>query len=134
MMQRYKSQKEVWAGKIQGVHMAGDGDRVAERVTRIQVGGRQYEVPADFSARGTPEIGDWLVQYDDGYISWSPAKAFEEGYTLVEERQMGVGGAAMDPLAQSEHAGTQVVRPCDTEDDDVQQDGSVDAGALESHG
>ena len=30
-----------------------------------------------------PFVGGWLVEYADGYISWSPAKAFEEGYTLV---------------------------------------------------
>jgi hypothetical protein len=30
-------------------------------------------------------VGKYLVQYDDGYESVSPAKAFEEGYTLVRE-------------------------------------------------
>ena len=28
-------------------------------------------------------IGGYLVQYEDGYLSWSPAKAFEEGYTRI---------------------------------------------------
>ena len=32
-------------------------------------------------ARGVPEQGDYLVVYDDSYISWSPAKAFEDGYS-----------------------------------------------------
>lgn len=38
-------------------------------------------------ARGYPKVGDYFVIYapdDDhpgGYFSWSPAKAFEEGYT-----------------------------------------------------
>ncbi len=30
-------------------------------------------------------IGGYAVWYEDGYMSWSPAAAFEAGYTLVEE-------------------------------------------------
>ena len=26
-----------------------------------------------------------LVLYADGYVSWSPTKAFDEGYTLIKE-------------------------------------------------
>lgn len=29
-------------------------------------------------------IGGYLVQYEDGYLSWSPAAAFEAGYTRLE--------------------------------------------------
>ena len=35
-------------------------------------------------ARGVPEQGDYLVVCDDSCISWSPAKAFEEGYTRID--------------------------------------------------
>lgn len=38
-------------------------------------------VEAAVFARKMPELGDYLVVYDDGYVSWSPAKAFEDGYT-----------------------------------------------------
>lgn len=31
-------------------------------------------------ARYTPVVGDYLVEYDDGYQSFSPAKPFEAGY------------------------------------------------------
>jgi len=34
-------------------------------------------------ARGAPQVGDYYVCYEDGYESWSPAKAFEEGYTRL---------------------------------------------------
>ena len=27
-------------------------------------------------------VGGYFVRYDDGYESWSPASAFESGYTL----------------------------------------------------
>ena len=33
---------------------------------------------------GAPIIGGYLVEYQDGYRSWSPAEVFEEGYTLVQ--------------------------------------------------
>lgn len=36
-----------------------------------------------------PAIGDYLVRYADGYVSWSPAKAFEEGYTAIPSGQSG---------------------------------------------
>lgn len=32
-----------------------------------------------------PVAGDYLVVYDEGYMSRSPAKAFEEGYTKIED-------------------------------------------------
>lgn len=41
------------------------------------------EVPLKLFARGEAKPGDYLVVYDDGYMSWSPAKAFEDGYTLA---------------------------------------------------
>lgn len=44
-----------------------------------------HEVPEDFFARGLPLLDDYLVRYADGYLSWSPKKAFEDGYTLYED-------------------------------------------------
>lgn len=32
-----------------------------------------------------PEKGGFFVVYEDGYASYSPAKAFEEGYTLIQQ-------------------------------------------------
>lgn len=34
-------------------------------------------------SRGIAAPGDYLVVYDDGYTSWSPKAAFEEGYTRI---------------------------------------------------
>ena len=45
----------------------------------------QIAVPGDFFARGIPAIGGYLVIYPDGYMSWSPKQAFEDGYTAVTE-------------------------------------------------
>lgn len=38
-----------------------------------------------FDREKYPEAdGGYYVEYEDGYVSWSPTKAFEEGYTVVE--------------------------------------------------
>jgi hypothetical protein len=72
-MPRYQSHKKVWALKIAAV----DG-------LRLSFADKGYApIVVDFKlfARYRPLPGDYYVQYDDGYKSISPAKAFEEGYT-----------------------------------------------------
>lgn len=137
-LQKYKSHKIVQAGRITRVHTIYKGVAMMEVVDFVEVGGRQYDVPENFSARGAPIVGEsYLVRYDDGYVSWSPAKAFEAGYTLIEQATGATVSQIEDAINRGEHVNlrpdgvvemtnaTQVQRPCDTEDD-VQQDGSVD--------
>src|SRR5215831_2822033 len=55
-------------------------------------------VPDNFHARGVPPAGAYFIRYDDGYVSWSPAKTFEDGYLLLHDRsepatQIGFGPA-----------------------------------------
>jgi hypothetical protein len=38
-------------------------------------------------------IGGYLVRYEDGYESWSPAEAFENGYTLLGDPAINRDGA-----------------------------------------
>ncbi len=40
----------------------------------------QMLVPKEWAERHKPEPGGWYVVYTDGYASYSPAKAFEDGY------------------------------------------------------
>lgn len=40
-------------------------------------------VSDEWVSKHNPEAGGYYVQYDDGYTSYSPAKAFEEGYTRL---------------------------------------------------
>lgn len=76
---RWKCHKEVWADKIVGIRETQIG-----KCWDLLCGGI---VPAtkveEITKRSTPVVGDYYVQYDDGYGSWSPAKAFEDGYTRV---------------------------------------------------
>lgn len=73
---RYKCHKEVWALKIDAVD-GGELRFTDKRYASIYVG------PA-WVDKFNPQPGGYLVVYADGYRSYSPAKAFEEGYTLVE--------------------------------------------------
>lgn len=41
------------------------------------------DVSAEFVERHNPQVGGYLVQYEDGYQSYSPAQAFEAGYSLA---------------------------------------------------
>jgi hypothetical protein len=61
-------------------------------------------VDAEFLAKHKPEAGGFLVIYQDGYKSFSPAKAFMEGYALV-----GSPPAAAEPtVATAQVVGAQV--------------------------
>jgi hypothetical protein len=72
---KWKSHKEVWADRIIAMDASGwylaCGDHICPDVT------------AELTKRGEPQPGDYFVQYDDGYKSWSPAGPFEEGYTKL---------------------------------------------------
>lgn len=83
-MPRYQCHKQVWALKISSFvpfNDAGGGGRLSPS----DAAHAGFEVGADWASRFKPENGDlgYYVVYDDGYASWSPSKAFEEGYTRV---------------------------------------------------
>ena len=42
-----------------------------------------FTVSAEYLAKHKPVIGGYFVVYADGYESFSPAQAFEEGYTRI---------------------------------------------------
>lgn len=112
-MPRYRCHKEVWALKIAEIRTdrpsfsglvcrgsfalgtaCGDCERCRwerEHGNAFQVfmivpaesGYAPFPVDATFMAKHKPEIGGYFVVYKDGYKSYSPAKAFEEGYTRI---------------------------------------------------
>jgi len=45
----------------------------------------RFRVSAEYLAKHKPTSGGYYVVYKDGYESFSPAQAFEEGYTLQVE-------------------------------------------------
>lgn len=76
---QYKCHKVVRAMKIGAVGPVEDGVAYLYGKSPVTVA-----VPEAFITRHNPKPGDYLVCYQpDNYLSVSPAKAFEAGYTPV---------------------------------------------------
>lgn len=43
----------------------------------------QMPLTPEYVAKHKPEVGGYYVVYEDGYKSFSPASAFESGYTRL---------------------------------------------------
>lgn len=76
-MPRYQSHKKVWALKIAAL------DRRRLSMTPGDEGYAETQMPQEWFDKHQPEVGGYLVVYDDGYQSFSPAKPFEEGYSRL---------------------------------------------------
>ena len=81
-MPKYKCHKEVWALKI-----IARSDITDDGGLRLffQTPYAPIDVDSKFVDRMNLNQDGYYVVYKDGYQSWSPADAFEEGYTLVNE-------------------------------------------------
>ena len=84
-MPRYKCHKIVHALKIQRVidpsllNDETDGSRILvpeEPFAPLRVG-------MEYVRKHNPQAGGYFIRYEDGYESFSPAKAFEDGYTRL---------------------------------------------------
>lgn len=79
-MPLYQCQKQVRALKIEEIEL---GLMCSEESTLKLAGGYIVRRDTAWMTRHLPEVGGYFVRYADGYCSYSPAKAFEEGYTLA---------------------------------------------------
>lgn len=78
-MPRYRCHKEVWALKIKRVDfLEGEG-----RIHPVDTRYAPFMVDKEFMNKHEPRPGGYYVVYKDGYKSFSPAEAFESGYTLI---------------------------------------------------
>lgn len=76
---RYRSHKVVHALRIKNVII----DTTGATIVPLEDGYPPFSVPLDYIAKHHPRLGGYFVQYADGYQSYSPAEAFESGYTLL---------------------------------------------------
>jgi len=79
-MPRYKSHKQVWALKIKSINFE------TNTIVPEDKGYGAFNVSPEWIARNqaAKDFADgYFVVYDDGYASYSPTKAFEEGYVQV---------------------------------------------------
>ncbi len=85
-MPKYRSHKEVWALRILEVldpvlpGQESDGSRL---ILPADEGFAPFRVEHDYVRKHNPQAGGYYVVYQDGYKSWSPAEAFESGYTRI---------------------------------------------------
>lgn len=97
-MPAYRCHKEVWALKIKEIEVApkptiaeleailADDPRRIETPGAIIVPDGQFgpiAVTLEFFTKHRPQVGGYLVFYKDGYRSFSPAEAFEDGYARI---------------------------------------------------
>lgn len=87
---KYVCHKEVHALKIDAIHLDVDAALVENRETDgsafIYPEDKRYSpftVDAQYVRKHNPVSGGYYVVYADGYKSFSPAEAFEDGYTLI---------------------------------------------------
>lgn len=78
----YDCHKQVRASKI-GSIVSHDGIGASLNCTDADGYAHVIEVTQEYLSKNKPQVGGYYVLYIDGYHSYSPAKAFEEGYTLV---------------------------------------------------
>lgn len=76
----YQCHKKVRALKIASIQPVVGG---SANITPADKGYMEFTVDAEYVAKHKPQIGGYYVVYDDGYRSFSPAQAFEEGYTRI---------------------------------------------------
>ena len=79
-MPRWKCHKEVSAFKITGINIPPEQDG---GFVKISGDGIVMEVTKEYMGKHRPQVGGYYVLYEDGYHSFSPAKAFEDGYTRL---------------------------------------------------
>ena len=80
-MPKYKCHKEVWALKIIRVDESADRSGV---LYFYEDGFDSIHVTAEYMVKHNPQRDGYYVVYEDGYKSFSPADAFEKGYTKIE--------------------------------------------------
>jgi len=78
-MPRYKCHKEVHALKIKGIFPSPSGYQIEPE----DEGYAPILVDVAYVRKHNPHVGGYYVVYEDGYRSFSPAKAFEEGYKRI---------------------------------------------------
>jgi|SRR5688500_7630260 hypothetical protein len=90
-MPRYKCHKEVWALKIKNLVLQTAEDLTGSEgpspdgamLYPEEAGYGPFYIEQSYLDKHKPEVGGYYVVYKDGYKSFSPAGAFEEGYACI---------------------------------------------------
>lgn len=92
-MPRYKCHKEVHALRIAEIHKRppvnrdpsceSDGNDGGAMIVPAEAGYAPLYVDDIYLRRHKPVVGGYYVVYEDGYRSFSPQQAFEDGYSPI---------------------------------------------------
>lgn len=85
-MPKYRCHKEVHALKIKELRRGAYNDATDEAVfiiTPEEEGYLPFKVAESFINKHNPQPGGYYVVDSDGYASFSPKKAFEDGYKRI---------------------------------------------------
>ena len=88
-MPKYQRHKQVRALKIKAIARKPNPDPTGRSaassygatITPSEDGYGAFDVPPEYMNKHQPEVGGYYVVYEDGYKSYSPAAAFESGYS-----------------------------------------------------
>jgi len=80
-MRQYQSHKKVWALKIERINIS---EAIGGGLLHVEQGFAPINIDKEYINKHQPKVGGYYVVYKDGYKSFSPAKAFEEGYSLIK--------------------------------------------------
>ena len=78
---KWKSHKVVEAALIASIGRIETDAHTGSVLILHDMDGPALAVSDAYMEKHQPQIGGYYVRYPDGYESWSPAQAFEEGYT-----------------------------------------------------
>lgn len=86
-IQQYQCTRKVYALKINLVmqlpYYLNEGDNWL--IVPEDCAFDPISIDHEFYQRHRPQAGGYYVLHEDGFKSYSPAKVFEEGYTLIRE-------------------------------------------------
>lgn len=83
---KYKCHKTVWALKIASLELVESGPGGTESRYLMgfhDAGYGPIEVDGDWVFKRGAKAEGYYVVYANGHTSWSPADAFEDGYTRI---------------------------------------------------
>ena len=79
---KYKCHKIVHAAKITEIESHESNGFGSHTMIFGEVGMEQFLTDV-WKEKHNPQVGGYFVIYEDNYISYSPAEAFEAGYTKI---------------------------------------------------
>jgi hypothetical protein len=84
---KYGCHKTVHAAKITEIQSHESDGTGSHTMVFGEIGSSKF-LTDEWKERHNPKVGGYYVVYKDGYTSYSPAEAFEEGYIEVKSAKL----------------------------------------------